>query len=276
MRDLFLRLIRNPFAIAGAVLLLLVFAAAAAAPVLYPADPLRIVGPALISPFDDPRFPLGTDALGRDMLAMILHGAGTTLAIGLCAAATALLIGTTIGALAGYDAGPAGNLSGRLIELFQTVPGLVVLMALISLFGAHLTLVVVLIGAVSWEGIARLTRAEVLSWKKRDFVLACRVAGMSDLRLLFGEILPNALAPVIALSTLSVAGAILIESGLSFLGLGDPNVATWGKLVGDGRATITSAWYISVLPGGAIVVTVFALSLLSEALNDALNPRLAR
>lgn len=276
MRDLSFRLVRNPVAIAGGVLLLAVIAAAVAAPLFYPADPLRIVGPALVTPFSDPHFPFGTDALGRDMLAMILHGAGTTLAIGLCASLTALVIGVIVGAVAGYDGGLAGNLSGRLIELFQTVPGLVVLMALISLFGAHLALVVVLIGAVSWEGIARLTRAEVLSWKKRDFVLACRAAGMGDARLLFGEILPNALAPVIALSALSIAGAILIESGLSFLGLGDPNVATWGKLVGDGRATITSAWYISALPGAAIVVTVFALSLLSEALNDALNPRLTR
>ncbi|MGZ3304609.1 MAG: ABC transporter permease, partial [Asticcacaulis sp.] len=167
MRDLVLRLARNPVALAGAVLLFFVIAAAAAAPLLYPADPLRIVGPALIAPFTDRNFPLGTDALGRDMLAMILHGAGTTLAIGLCAALTALVIGIAIGAVAGYSAGPAGGLCSRLIELFQTIPGLVVLMALISLFGAHLLLVVVLIGAVSWEGIARLTRAEVLSWKKR-------------------------------------------------------------------------------------------------------------
>ncbi len=276
MRDFLQRLVRNPFAMTGAVLLLAIVLAAGVAPFLYPADPLRIVGPALIVPFSDARFPLGTDALGRDMLAMILHGAGTTLAIGLCASLTALLIGVTVGAVAGYADGLAGNLSGRLIELFQTVPGLVVLMALISLFGAHLVLVVVLIGTVSWEGIARLTRAEVLSWKKRDFILACRTAGMGDARLLFGEILPNALASVIALSALSIAGAILIESGLSFLGLGDPNVATWGKLVGEGRATLTTAWYISALPGAAIVVTVFALSLLSEALNDALNPRLIR
>ena len=271
-----LRFGRNPLALAGAVLLTLVLASAIAAPFIFPADPLRIVGPALIAPFSDSHYPLGTDALGRDMLAMIVHGAGTTLLIGVSAALTALVIGVTVGAVAGYYGGWIGNLFGRLIELFQTVPGLVVLMALISLFGAHMVFVVLLIGAVSWESIARLTRAEFLAWRKRDFVLACRAMGMGDLRLIFGEILPNALAPVIAVSTLSIAGAILAESGLSFLGLGDPNVSTWGRLVGEGRDLIRSAWYISAIPGAAIVVTVFALSLVSDGLGEVLNPRLRR
>ena len=270
------RFSRNPLALLGAILLLLVLLSAIAAPFVFPADPLRIVGPSLIAPFHDSHFPLGTDALGRDMLAMIVHGAGTTLLIGVSAALTALVIGVTIGAVAGYYGGWIGNLFGRLIELFQTVPGLVILMALISLFGAHMLFVVLLIGAVSWESIARLTRAEFLAWRKRDFVLACRAMGMGDLRLIFGEILPNALAPVIAVSTLSIAGAILAESGLSFLGLGDPNISTWGRLVGDGRDLIRSAWYISAIPGAAIVVTVFALSLVSDGLGEVLNPRLRR
>ena len=267
---------RNPTAALGAVLLLIVFATAIAAPFVYPADPLRIVGPALITPFSDPHFWLGTDAMGRDMLAMIVHGAGTTLLIGISASLTALVIGVTIGALAGFYEGWAGNLFGRLIELFQTIPGLVVLMALVSLFGAHLLFVILIIGAVSWESIARLTRAEFLAWRKRDFVLACRATGMSDIGIILGEILPNALAPVIAVSTLSIAGAILVESGLSFLGLGDPNISTWGRLVGDGRDLIRSAWYISAIPGAAIVATVFALGLVSDGLGDVFNPRLRR
>ena len=265
---------RNPLAALGLVLLLIVLGASAAAPILFPGDPLRIVGPALLAPLANPAFPLGTDALGRDILAMILHGAGTTLLIGVSAALTALMIGVTIGALAGYFEGWAGQLFSRLIELFQTIPGIVFILTLVSLFGAHILFVVLLIGMVSWESIARLTRAEFLAWKKRDFILACRAIGMGDTAIIIGEILPNALAPVIAVSTLSIAGAILTESGLSFLGLGDPNISTWGRLVGDGRTLITSAWYISAIPGAAIVVTVFALSLVSDGLSDILNPRL--
>ena len=267
---------RNPMGLAGSLLLLLVLLAALIAPVAFPADPLRIVGPALIQPFTDGHYPLGTDGMGRDMLAMIVHGAGTTLAIGVSAALTALVIGVTIGATAGYYGGWIGNLFGRLIELFQTIPGIVFILALVSLFGANMLFVVLIIGVVSWESIARLTRAEVMAWKKRDFILACRATGMTDTGIIFGEILPNALAPVIAVSTLSIAGAILAESGLSFLGLGDPNIATWGRLVGEGRNMITSAWYISAIPGVAIVVTVFALSLVSDGLGDILNPRLRR
>jgi peptide/nickel transport system permease protein len=267
---------RNPMALTGALLLLAVGLTALAAPTVFPSDPLRIVAPALIEPFTNGRYPLGTDGMGRDMLAMIVHGAGTTLAIGISAAVTALLIGVTIGAVAGYYGGWIGNLFGRLIELFQTIPGIVFILALVSLFGANMVFIVLIIGLVSWESIARLTRAEVMAWKKRDFILACRATGMTDLAIIFGEILPNALAPVIAVSTLSIAGAILAESGLSFLGLGDPNISTWGRLVGDGRNMITSAWYISAIPGVAIVITVFALSLVSDGLGEVLNPRLRR
>ncbi|MFT4075782.1 MAG: ABC transporter permease [Asticcacaulis sp.] len=268
--------LRNPLALAGSLILGLVVLSAVVAPVLFPADPLRIVGPALVAPFTDGHFPLGTDGLGRDILALILHGASTTLAIGVSAALTALVIGVTIGAIAGYYGGWIGNLFGRLIELFQTIPGIVFLLALVSLFGPHMVFIVLIIGMVSWESIARLTRAEVMAWKKRDFILACRTIGMTDIGIIFSEILPNALAPVIAVSTLSVAGAILVESGLSFLNLSDPNVATWGRLVGDGRSMITSAWYISAIPGVAIVITVFALSLVSDGLGEILNPRLRR
>ncbi len=269
-------LLRNPLTLTGGLILGLILLTALAAPLVFPADPLRIVGPALIHPLNDSRFPLGTDGMGRDILALIMHGASTTLAIGVSAALTALVIGVTVGAVAGYYGGWIGNLFGRLIELFQTIPGIVFILTLVSLFGAHMILIVLIIGLVSWESIARLTRAEVMAWKKRDFILACRATGMTDLGIIFGEILPNALAPVIAVSTLSVAGAILAESGLSFLNLSDPNVATWGRLVGDGRNMITSAWYISAIPGVAIVLTVFALSLVSDGLGEILNPRLRR
>lgn len=266
------RFSRNYMATVGLILLVVVVATALSAPLLFPGDPLRIVGPALLPPLS-PEHSLGTDALGRDMLAMIVHGARTTLLIGVAAAFTAIVIGVTIGALAGYYGGALGNLFGRLIELFQTIPGLVFLLAVVSFVGPQLIFVVLAIGIVSWESIARLTRAEFLAWRKRDFVLAGRTMGMNDARLIFVEILPNAIAPVIAVSTLSIAGAILAESGLSFLGLGDPSVSTWGRLVGEGRGLIRTAWYVCAIPGAAIVVTVFALSLVSDGLNDVLNPR---
>lgn len=271
MTEFLLRYAQNRLAAAGLGLLLLIVLIALSAPLLFPGDPLRIVAPALQPPLTEGHL-FGTDALGRDMLAMIVHGTRTTLLIGVAAAFTAIVIGVTIGALAGYYGGVIGNLAGRLIELFQTIPGLVFLLAIVSFVGPQLIFVVLAIGIVSWESIARLTRAEFLAWRKRDFVLAGRAMGMNDARLIFGEILPNAIAPVIAVSTLSIAGAILVESGLSFLGLGDPSVSTWGRLVGEGRGLIRTAWYVCAIPGLAIVLTVFALSLVSDGLNDVLNP----
>ncbi|CAN7228128.1 ABC transporter permease [Phenylobacterium sp. LjRoot164] len=269
------RFSQNRLALAGLILLGLVLLVALLAPVIAPQDPLRIVGPALAPPFS-PGFPLGTDALGRDMLAMLVHGARTTLLIGVAAACTAILIGVSVGAIAGYYGGAVGAFFTRLIELFQTIPGLIFLLAVVSFVGPQLIFVVLAIGLISWESIARLTRGEFLTWRKRDFVLAGRTIGMGDLQIIFGEILPNAIGPVLAVSTLSIAGAILAESGLSFLGLGDPSVTTWGRLIGEGRGLIRTAWYVCAIPGVAIVLTVFALSLVSDGLNDVLNPRRQR
>ena len=269
------RFSQNRLALAGLILLGLVLLVALLAPVISPQDPLRIVGPALSPPFS-PGFPLGTDALGRDMLAMLVHGARTTLLIGVAAALTAILIGVSVGSIAGYYGGVVGAFFTRLIELFQTIPGLIFLLAVVSFVGPQLIFVVLAIGLISWESIARLTRGEFLTWRKRDFVLAGRTIGMGDLQIIFGEILPNAIGPVLAVSTLSIAGAILAESGLSFLGLGDPSVTTWGRLIGEGRGLIRTAWYVCAIPGVAIVLTVFALSLVSDGLNDVLNPRRQR
>jgi peptide/nickel transport system permease protein len=267
------RLARNPMSASGGVLLLAIVAIALAAPIIMPVDPMRIVGPPLIWPFKDPHYVLGTDALGRSILPMILYGARTTLLIGVSAAAASLVIGVVVGAVAGYYGGWVGALCARVIELFQTIPGLIFIMVVVSFFGANMVYVVLAIGFASWPAIARLTRAEFMAWRGRDFVVACRAMGMSDARLIFGEILPNALVPVIALSSLSIAGAILVESALSFLGVADPTVASWGRLVGDGRDMLRTDWYICALPGAAIVLTVVALSLLSDGMNDVLNPR---
>lgn len=264
---------QNKAATFGVSLFVVVLLAAAAAPFLYPQDPLRIVGPAQIWPFTNLRFPLGTDSLGRDIAAMIMHGSRTSLLIGVFAALTAMIIGVTIGSIAGYYGGRTSKLLMRFTELFQTIPALIFIMTMVTIIGPDIFHVILAIGLVSWTSIARLTRAEFLSWRNRDFVSACRVMGMSDFRIIIGEVLPNAITPVIAMFTLQIAAAILIESGLSFLGLGDPTVSTWGRLVGDGRGLIRTSWYICALPGSAILLTVFALNLIGDGLSEALNPK---
>jgi peptide/nickel transport system permease protein len=268
------RFARNRGALFGAVLILLVALMAVLAPLLYPIDPLRIVGAPELWPGEDPAFPLGTDALGRDILAMIVHGTRATLLIGLCASAVATLIGVTVGAVAGYFGGWIDEIAMRAAELFQTIPNLIFVLTIVVILGSTLSNIVIAIGIVSWTSIARMTRAEFLALRDREFVQACRAMGMGNGRIIVGEILPNALPPVIVLSSLVVAGAILFESAVSFLGLGDPNVASWGRLVGDGRLLIRSSWYICAIPGVAIMVTVLCLNLIGDGLNDALNPKL--
>ena len=268
------RFARNRGALAGTLVILIVALVALVAPLIFPIDPLRIVGAPELWPGEALEFPLGTDSLGRNILAMIVHGARATLLIGLFASAVATLIGVSAGAIAGYFGGWIDETMMRVAELFQTIPNLIFVLTIVMILGSTLTNIVIAIGIVSWTSIARLTRAEFLALRDREFVQACRAMGMSNLRIIVGEILPNALPPVIVLSSLVVAGAVLFESAVSFLGLGDPNVASWGRLIGDGRQLIRSSWYISAIPGVAVMVTVLCLNLIGDGLNDALNPKL--
>ena len=268
------RFARNRAALAGLVLVILVIGIAVAAPWMFPRNPLRIVGRPEIWPFVNPRYPMGTDSLGRDIAAMIAYGARTTLLIGLCASLTATIIGITVGATAAYFGGWVDEALMRFTELFQTIPNLIFVLTIVSILGQKIEYVTIAVAIVSWTPIARLTRAEFLSLRDREFVQACRAMGMSNLRIMFGEILPNALPPVIVLSSLVIAGAVLFESAVSFLGLGDPNVSSWGRLIGDGRTLIRTSWYICAVPGVAIMLTVLALNLVGDGLNDALNPKL--
>ncbi|MFY3552401.1 ABC transporter permease [Achromobacter insolitus] len=270
------RFARNRGAVAGAVLLALVAFLAAGAGWLYPADPLRIVGAPEIWPFESWRYPLGTDSMGRDIAAMIAHGARATLLIGLVAAATATLIGVSVGAAAAWAGGWVDEGLMRVAELFQIIPNVVFVLTVVSILGPRIEHITLAVGLVSWPPIARLTRAEFLSFKEREFVQACRALGMSHVRIVAAEILPNALPPVIVMSSLVVAGAILYESVVSFLGLGDPNIASWGRLVGEGRSLIRSSWYICAVPGVAIMLAVLSLNLVGDGLNDALNPKLQK
>ncbi|TAN09707.1 MAG: ABC transporter permease [Burkholderiaceae bacterium] len=268
------RYLRSPPAVIGLVLLALVVFMALSAHWFYPRDPLSLAGRPLQWPFQNPRFPLGTDNSGRDIAAQILYGARISLLIGLVSTLLSVAIGIVIGALAGFYGGWIDTLLMRLTEAFQTLPNFLLLLVLVAVFGSHLATVTIAIGAVSWPAPARLTRSEFLTLRNREFVHAARTLGVRDWRLIFSEILPNALPPLIVYASVVMAVAILLEAALAFLRLSDPNVASWGNLIGLGRDVLREQWYVSAIPGIAILVTVLAVSLVGQGLNDALNPRL--
>jgi peptide/nickel transport system permease protein len=228
-----------------------------------------------MAPFVMERFPLGTDTLGRDIAAGLAHGARVSLLIGLVSTAVALVIGVPLGALAGYFGGVIDDLAMRFTEFFQTIPSFALAIVIVAILQPSLTSIVVAIGIVSWPPVARLVRGEVLSLRSRDYVQAAITLGQSTPRIILTQVLPNAVAPIIVMGSLMVASAILLESALSFLGLGDPNLMTWGYMVGAGRTRLIDAWWVSFFPGFAIFLTVLALNLVGEGLNDALNPRLS-
>ncbi len=263
-------LLRTPEGAIGLGLLAVLALVALLAPVLSPGDPLRIAGRALIAPFTDPAFPLGTDRLGRDVLAGIVHGARTSLAVGLAAALAALAIGLCVGLAAGFAGGIVDEALMRVTDAFQIVPSFLLALAFVSVVGASAPVVVLAIALGAWADPARLTRAQVLSVRERDYVAAARVIGMHPAEIAVREILPNVLPPVLALSAIIVAAAILTEAALSFLGLGDPNIVTWGSMIAEGRNVLRSAPFLSIFPGLALVATVVGVYLLSEGLGKAL------
>jgi len=270
------RILGTPEGAAGALILCVLVLAALLAPVLFPADPLSIVGPALVPPFTDPALPLGTDRLGRDVLAELMHGAGTSLAVGIAAAAMAMIAGSLVGTLAGLAGGLVDEALMRVVDAFQIVPSFLLALAFVSVTGASLPVVITAIALGAWTGPARLARAEVLSIRERDYVAAARVLGMRPLEIAFREVLPNALPPVMALSSVIVAISVLTEAALSFLGLGDPNIVTWGSMIAEGRNVLRSAPFLSILPGLALMLTVLGVYLFSEGLADALARRRSR
>ena len=263
---------QNHAAVLGLVALCLIILAAIFGPMLYPVDPFEMVDRPILGPFG--AHPLGTDTLGRDIAAGLLHGGRVSLMVGLVATAFATLVGVTVGALAGYYGGHVDELLMRSTEFFLTIPSFMLAILLVAVFSPSLTTIVAAIAAVSWPSVARLTRAEFLSLREREFVLAFKAMGMGDLRIMLAHVLPNALPSIVVVASLMVATAILTESGLSFLGLGDPNQMTWGNMIGIGRTVLRRAWWMTAIPGVTILITVLAINLVGEGLNDALNPRL--
>jgi peptide/nickel transport system permease protein len=265
------RLTRTPGGAVGLALTLTVVAIALLAGALAPADPFAPVGPPLAPP--SPAHPMGTDALGRDLLSGVLYGARTSLLVAASAGAIALVVGALVGTVAGYRGGLADDGLMRVTELFQVLPRFFLALVVIALFGPGLDRLVLVLGFTSWALLARVLRAEVLSLRTQEFVAAAVAAGATDARVLRREILPNALPAGTAYLGLLLAQVILIEASLGFLGLGDPNAISWGYLAGQAQRFLRVAWWLAFFPGAAIAVTVLGLNLLGDALTEVLAGR---
>lgn len=270
------RFAQNRGAVVGLVILLVVVLVAVFGPMLFSQSPWRMVGRPFLPPFTQDGLPLGTDAVGRDVLVGLIHGARVSLMVGLVSTLVALLIGVPVGALAGYFGGWVDDTLMRFTEFFQTIPSFALAIVLLAIFQPSLFYIILTIAIVSWPPVARLVRGEVLSLRTREYIEAAILSGQTSLQIILRQVLPNALPPIIVLASLMVATAILLESSLSFLGLGDPNVMSWGYMIGAARTVLRTAWWLSFIPGIAILLTVLALNLIGEGLNDALNPRLQR
>jgi peptide/nickel transport system permease protein len=266
--------LRNPTALIGLHVLTFVVLATIFGPHLYGVDALDIVDAPLSAPGADA--PLGTDYLGRDILASILVGGRASLIVGVTAALVSATIGTAVGALAGYLEGAVDALLMRLTEFFQVLPALLFAMVVVMLFRPSLQSVALSIGIVSWTGTARLVRAEFLRLKRLEFVEAARAEGATAARIVLRVMLPNGIAPLIVSATLAVGGAMLFEGGLSFLGLSDPNIVSWGLMIGQNRSYLLDAWWTVTFPGLALCVTVLSVALVGDGINDALDPRSAQ
>jgi peptide/nickel transport system permease protein len=264
---------RNPSAIVGMLMLGLMLLVSLGGPWLMGADPFEIRAAPMTPPFSEDAL-LGTDYLGRDVLTTLIYGGRTTLLVGAVAALLSVSIGITLGAMAGYYGGRVDAVLMRVTEFFQVLPALLFAMVVVTLFSPTLLTITLAIGVVSWTGTARLTRAEFLKYRNLEFVRAERAIGASHARIIWQVILPNALPPLIVSATLAIGSAILFEAGLAFLGLGDPNQMSWGLMIGSSRQYVLTCWWAVAFPGVAIFVTVLAVSLIGDGLNDALNPKL--
>lgn len=267
------RLMRNRLALAGGIIVLFMFLLAVAAP-LTGKDPGAIDIARSLEP-PSWSYPLGTDDLGRDVLTRILYGARISLLVGFVAVGIATLIGIVVGAVAGYYGRWVDAVIMRFVDIMLCFPTFFLILAVIAFLEPSIWNIMIIIGLTSWMGVARLVRAEFLSLRERDFVQAARALGARDSRVIFRHILPNALSPVLVSATLGVAGAILTESALSFLGIGvQPPTPSWGNMLILGKQTLGTAWWLSAFPGLAILITVLGYNLLGEGIRDALDPRL--
>lgn len=276
MKDFIVKFSSNYGGIIGIIILSCIVLIAIFADLIFPESPWRMVNRPFAPPMAIDGLLLGTDTLGRNVASGLVHGARVSLLVGLISTVVALSIGIPIGAISGYYGGLIDDLLMRFTEFFQTVPSFALAVVLVAVFEPSIYSIIAAIALVSWPPVARLVRGEVLSLRSREYVEAAILSGQSNFKIITTQILPNAISPIIVLGSLMVASAILLESSLSFLGLGDPNIISWGYIIGAGRTVIRQAWWITFFPGIAILLTVLALNLIGEAINDALNPHLER
>lgn len=262
---------RNPAAVVGLVLTAVLVAVALLADHIAPGDPFDLVGPPLQAP--SAAFPMGTDDLGRDLFTGVVHGARTSLLIAAGVGALVLVIGTLVGLTAGFHGGLIDDLLMRGTELFQVMPSFFLAIVVIALFGPGLDRLIIVLGLTTWPVLARVVRGQVLSLREREFVEAVRAVGATEFRVVWRHILPNALPAALVILALAMGQVLLIEASLGFLGLGDPNVISWGYLAGQAQRFLRVAWWLSLFPGLALILAVLALNLLSDAVNDLLDRR---
>ena len=272
-REFWRRFRRSRAGVIGLGLVAVLVVVALVAPVVVPGDP-QTTSLVTLAPPRTPGHPLGTDNLGRDVLSGVLWGSRVSLTVGVCAAATAVLLGILIGAAAGFYGGWTDAVLSRGTELFQVIPRFVLALLVVALFGSGLWKLIFVIAILSWPQAARVVRGQFLALRGAAYVDAARVLGLRSARIIFSEILPNVLAPVVVIASLDVAGAILLEASLGFFGLGDPNRVSWGMMLNTAQAHLRQAWWMSVFPGVAISLAVLGFNLMGDGLNDAANPRL--
>ncbi len=272
--DFWNRFLKNRMAMAGSLVVLMLFAVSLLAPWIAPCDPSAIdLKQVLAAPSSAHLF--GTDQLGRDVLSRMIWGARISLKVGFVATGIAILLGAILGAVSGYYGRWVDAVIMRFVDIMLCFPTFFLILAVIAILEPSIWNIMIIIGLTGWMGITRLVRADFTSLKERDFVLAARVIGASDLRIIFVHILPNAMASILVAATLGVAGAILTESALSFLGIGvQPPTPSWGNILTAGKDNIDIAWWLSLYPGLAILITVLGYNLLGEGIRDSLDPRL--
>ncbi|MBN2179014.1 MAG: ABC transporter permease [Deltaproteobacteria bacterium] len=272
--DFWYRFLKNKMAVAGAVVVILLFVVSFLSPFISPYDPNEIdLTNVLSSPSEDHLF--GTDQLGRDVMSRMIWGAGISLKVGFVATGIAIFVGAILGAIAGYYGRWVDAVIMRFVDIMLCFPSFFLILAVIAILEPSIWNIMIVIGLTGWMGITRLVRADFISLKERDFVQAARGIGASDFRIIFRHILPNAMASVLVAATLGVAGAILTESALSFLGIGvQPPTPSWGNILTAGKDNIDIAWWLSLYPGLAILITVLGYNLLGEGIRDSLDPRL--
>lgn len=274
--QLWQRITHAPSLSIGALMLAAVFVLAVGAPYFTHNDPLDMVGSPFTWPATDAAFPLGTDMMGRDMFAGIAYGARVSLEIGVAAGLLATLVGLLIGAVAGFYGGLVDDVLMRVTELFQTMPALLFTIVMVVVLQPSVSTIVLGVALTNWPQVARLVRAEALRVSRAEFVQAAVVVGMNRPRIVLTHVLPNVATSAIVMVSILAGNAILTEAVLSFLGLGDPNVITWGSMIGSGREALQTAWYMTALPGCAVPFTVLSLNLIGNGLNDLANPHRRR